>query len=312
MERLNKVVVFTTSCVSIPVIELLASQNRLAGVVTLLQQELGEHRLAGDLQQLRPQLVQANIPQVDLNDTRLLAQFDYWQASAGLVFGFSHKIEAQVCDYFEGDIFNLHASDLPVYRGSNPIYWQLRDNLTRTQLTLHRLTQQMDSGEIGLQSPLVIHPFDNHQSFSLRVMQAAPQLVADFIAGYEAGAIEWRAQQGEVSLAPRVNADNAQLSWSEHTVADFIGAARAGNPHHGGVAVHVNGGTFNVMQISASSQPSFGCVPGTVLAVDKGKGLIVAAKDGAVSLDVIVAQSGYYSGYQFAVFYQLDAGMILG
>lgn len=312
MERLNKVVVFTTSCVSIPVIQLLTSQNRLAGVVTLLQQELGEHRLAGDLQQLRQQLVQANIPLVDLNDTRLLAQLDYWQARAGLVFGFSHKIEAQVCEYFEGDIFNLHASDLPVYRGSNPIYWQLRDNLTRTQLTLHRLTQQMDSGEIGLQAPLDIHPFDNHQTLSLRVMQAAPQLVADFIAGYEAGVIEWRAQQGEVSLAPRVNADNAQLSWFEHTVADFIGAARAGNPHHGGVAVQVNGGTFNVMQISASSQSSFGCVPGTVLAVDKDKGLIVAAKDGAVSLDVIVAQSGYYSGYQFAVFFQLDAGMILG
>jgi len=49
---------------------------------------------------------------------------------------------------------NLHPSLLPAYRGPTPLFWQLRAGETRTGVTLHRLDEGIDTGEILAQAPL--------------------------------------------------------------------------------------------------------------------------------------------------------------
>src|SRR4051794_24135639 len=44
--------------------------------------------------------------------------------------------------------FNLHPSLLPSLRGPDPIFWALRNGLTETGVTAHRLTDRFDAGEI--------------------------------------------------------------------------------------------------------------------------------------------------------------------
>ncbi len=54
--------------------------------------------------------------------------------------------------------FNLHPSMLPSLRGPEPIFWALRNGLEETGVTVHRLTNQFDAGEIYAQEPVAI-PF---------------------------------------------------------------------------------------------------------------------------------------------------------
>ena len=46
------------------------------------------------------------------------------------------------------DCINIHPSILPRYRGSNPIFWQLRNGETATGVTLHQVTDEIDGGSI--------------------------------------------------------------------------------------------------------------------------------------------------------------------
>lgn len=43
---------------------------------------------------------------------------------------------------------NIHPSKLPKYRGADPIFWQLRDGESETGVTLHDVTEKLDSGDI--------------------------------------------------------------------------------------------------------------------------------------------------------------------
>ena len=43
---------------------------------------------------------------------------------------------------------NIHPSKLPKYRGADPIFWQLREGESETGVTLHDVTEKLDSGDI--------------------------------------------------------------------------------------------------------------------------------------------------------------------
>jgi methionyl-tRNA formyltransferase len=57
--------------------------------------------------------------------------------------------------------FNLHPSLLPAYRGPAPLFWQLRDGLERTGVTVHRVEARLDAGPILLQEAQQIEPDDD-------------------------------------------------------------------------------------------------------------------------------------------------------
>ncbi len=44
--------------------------------------------------------------------------------------------------------FNIHPSLLPRYRGPNPLFWQLRLGERHTGVTVHRVSAQLDCGDI--------------------------------------------------------------------------------------------------------------------------------------------------------------------
>lgn len=312
MQQPLKIVIFSSSCMCLPLVNMLQNEHLLVGVVVTAS--TGPLANA-DTQQLVANLKAMSIPIASFSkEDSLAAELDSWQANMGVVFNFPERIPFQIINYFAGEIFNIHASDLPNYRGSMPIYWQLRYNLDETKLTLHKLVQQFDSGEIGHQLSLSIHPFDNFQTLNMKVMQLAPQLASEFIESYTNQTIVW-APQRELTehdrAARRLTAEDFQLTWNINTADEYIGATKAGNPHHGGVSVTCTQGPFQILQVSKSQQPSYGAEPGTVLLVDKFKGWVVAVKGGSVSLDVVASQSGYFSGYQYAIRHGIDAGVQL-
>ncbi len=43
---------------------------------------------------------------------------------------------------------NIHPSKLPAYRGPDPIFWQLKQGETDTGISLHQVSNQLDSGDV--------------------------------------------------------------------------------------------------------------------------------------------------------------------
>ncbi len=69
-----------------------------------------------------------------------------------LVACFPVRLPAALCAIPSRAALNLHPSMLPRYRGPAPLFWQLRHGEPDTGVTLHRLTQHFDSGDVYAQA----------------------------------------------------------------------------------------------------------------------------------------------------------------
>ncbi len=49
--------------------------------------------------------------------------------------------------------FNLHSGLLPEFRGCQPLYWQISEKVPLAALTLHRMTEGLDEGDIIVEVP---------------------------------------------------------------------------------------------------------------------------------------------------------------
>ncbi len=61
---------------------------------------------------------------------------------------YSNRLPAGIVQLADQECINIHPSILPRYRGVDPIFWQLRNGETNTGVTLHQVTQKIDSGDI--------------------------------------------------------------------------------------------------------------------------------------------------------------------
>lgn len=107
---------------------------------------------------------------------------------------------------------NLHPSLLPAYRGPAPLFWQLRDGLQSSGVSLHRMDQHFDTGMILAQQPLPLLEGASASILDQAYAQVAGTLLTTFLADltqHGASAIQGQPQVGRAS----------KQSWPE--AADF-------------------------------------------------------------------------------------------
>lgn len=303
---LKKVVVFAASTVVIPVMNQLLQQKQLAGVVLI-------ERIDQDSHQLEQQLIQAKIPYVRYQPQApeiTVQQMHSWQVDIGLVFTFPHILPSSILTQPKHGVFNLHASALPKYKGAMPLYWQLRNGETSSQLTIFKMDESIDGGDIVLQQPLVISSLDTLQSLYATVSQQAVDLIRKLINLLASeDTLPLIAQQGESSQAPFPQQQNLIIDWQKMTGDDISNAARAGNSIFNGITLIWNNAYIGVLQATVVEYPTFGVPTGTVLHVGEPEGFIIATIDSALRVDIIAVPEGVYSGLAFANRFKVDAGV---
>ncbi len=307
--KVKKIAFFTGSCQSLPAIQYLLQSN-LLGCVVLVEGEPNP-----DLIQLQHWLQQQGITTlsyVKAQDETLIAQLDRLAINCGLIYLFRHKIRAPLIQYFNGELMNIHPSPLPEYRGPQPLYWQLRNGETLTKLTLHRVTEELDCGDIALDVDIEIHPFDTIQCLYQKTNQALPYLVSQFFQLSEQSKLQWRQQeQKNVKPAPALQQLDLFINWYKHSARDIVNMARAGNFDSLCALFQFREGTFQLLQATKVDSTLKGVSPGTVVELDKKQGLIIKTYDGAVKLDFIGTSQGGFDGYRFALLFALEPGQIL-
>ncbi|MBD1581575.1 methionyl-tRNA formyltransferase [Pseudoalteromonas sp. S16_S37] len=308
---MQRFALFTGSCQSLPIVQYLLQTNKLACVVLI------EAEPNPDLAQLQYWLQQNRIQTLQFsksNDNELLAGLDKLGANRGLIYMFRHKIKATLIQYFSGYLINIHPSPLPDYRGPFPLYWQLRNAEETTHITLHQVSEDIDSGDIaaGMGVDIAIHPFETMSSLQQKVAQTIPHVIERFCQADEQQKLKWQPQSAvSEKLAPLLEHRQLIVNWRTQTAKQIMNMARAGNVDTGCAIFTVGKDMFQLLQASNVDCPIAGLLPGTVVEIDRNRGLIIKSKDGAVRFDVVSTQQGLFDGYRFAVLFGLEAGMTL-
>jgi len=100
-----------------------------------------------------------------------------------LVACFSHYIPSSIYQFPELGSYNLHPSLLPAYRGPMPMFWQFRNAEPFFGVSLHKLADKLDGGQILLQANHKLVPGCTGIQMNKELGGLAAILVEKFLAG---------------------------------------------------------------------------------------------------------------------------------
>jgi len=115
---------------------------------------------------------------------------------------------------------NLHFSLLPAWRGAAPVQHALRAGDEITGATTFRIVEELDAGPTFGVLTETVRPRDTAGDLLHRLAGAGAGLLVATLDGIDDGSLEAREQPAEgVSLAPKIQVEDAQVDWSQPAVA---------------------------------------------------------------------------------------------
>ncbi len=109
---------------------------------------------------------------------------------------------------------NLHASLLPKYRGAAPIHWAIANGEKETGITIFKLDEKMDTGNIIIQKPYKIQENEQANTVSDNLMHMGAELLATAIEKIDKGNVVLTKQDSSLATpAPKVKKEDGLINW---------------------------------------------------------------------------------------------------
>lgn len=142
---------------------------------------------------------------------------------------------------------NVHGSLLPAYRGASPIHAALLNGDAVTGITLIRMNDQMDAGDIVLLETTPIQEKDTFQSLHDRLATMGAAAVARFFSDPRGFLSHAKPQDsGLATYCQKIASSDAELRLS-HTVLKNLGLIKAFSPSPGAYIIE-NGRRIKILQ----------------------------------------------------------------
>ena len=181
---------------------------------------------------------------------------------------------------------NVHSSLLPKYRGAAPINWAILNGEDETGVTIQRMAEGIDTGDILAQISTPIDINENAAQLLTRLAQLGAELLVETVRKLETGSASAISQdESRASHAPMLSKELSPMDWKK-TARQLHDQVRGLYPWPSAVAVpdgiRCKIIRTSLLEVETNQQP------GTVLQADK-KGLRVACGDGRV-LEILELQ----------------------
>jgi methionyl-tRNA formyltransferase len=159
------------------------------GVPVLQPQKVRDGRLAADLDALRPDLLAV--------------------AAYGRILG------KDLLELTPHGAVNVHGSLLPRYRGAAPIQWAIADGEAETGVSIMRMDEGLDTGDVLLQRVVAIGPDDTAESLAPRLAAIGGAALVEALALLERGEIvPVRQDPARATLARILEREDGRIDWT--------------------------------------------------------------------------------------------------
>lgn len=199
-----------------------------------------------------------------------------------VVVAFGQKIPGPLLNLPRYGCINVHASLLPKYRGAAPIQWAIMNGETETGVTTIYLDEGWDTGDIILQKAIPIDEDATAGDLHDVLAQEGAELLVRTLELVGSGCAPRIPQDdSRASYAPAITKEDARIDWSRpaHVIRNLI---RGMSPYPGAYTF-CNGRLLKIFKGEALWAPGWDMAsPGEVIAIEEGRGFIVATGSGAL------------------------------
>jgi methionyl-tRNA formyltransferase len=182
---------------------------------------------------------------------------------------------------------NIHPSLLPKYRGPTPILSAIINRDTETGITIQRLTEEMDAGDILVQEKVPLNGRETTASLSEIMAQRAAALLPVALRGLADGTLQSIPQDLKMATyCSLLEKEDGFINWN-WSVRKIDAGIRAFNPWPLSWTMH---GKLRLFILDAEpfsledTGGEFEKEPGKVLGKDKDKGILIQTGEGILAV----------------------------
>ena len=124
-------------------------------------------------------------PDRNINEPDIILQVRELNSDLAIVTSYSQKISKDMLDSTKDGFVNVHPSLLPEYRGANPYSHVIINGEYQTGVTIHKMDEDFDTGEILLQNAIQIMSNDTMGTIFNKLNRLSSEVLVQFLMMYE-------------------------------------------------------------------------------------------------------------------------------
>ncbi len=211
-----KIVFFGTSDFAVPLLKMLSSKHKILGVVTAPDKKKGRGRKLGvsPIKALAQKKDLCIFQPETLREAAFIKALKSASAELFVVCAYGKILTKDILHLPKNYAINLHASLLPKYRGAAPINWAIVKAEKTSGITVFKMDEHMDRGEIILQQKENISLSDTAITLAEKLSKIGAEGVLKAIDLTEGGRATFAMQdEGQASYGPRLKKEDGLISW---------------------------------------------------------------------------------------------------
>lgn len=279
-----------TPVIAVPSLRRLAEKHEIAAVLTNPDRTAGRGRklVYSPVKECALELGLSLLQPEKLDDS-FIAWIRELDVDLMVVVAFGRIFKKAFLDLFPLGAVNLHPSRLPEYRGSSPLNAAIRDGLKISAVTIQKMVLKMDAGDILLQRDLPLEADDTVDTLGEKASFIGADMLDTILADWDNFERNAKPQvESEASYCHMIQKNDGLIDWTR-SAAELDCFIRSVTPWPGAYSFRNKKkiGFFECSVYDGTVPVSDASVPGEVVSVDKGNGILIKTGDGLLAVRVL-------------------------
>ncbi|WP_239254378.1 methionyl-tRNA formyltransferase [Listeria ilorinensis] len=229
---MKKILFMGTPEFSVPILERLASDYQVIGVVTQPDRPVGRKRI------LTPPPVKKKALELGLKvyqpeklrTSEELAELLTLDMDLLVTAAYGQILPVSLLEAPRFGSINVHASLLPEYRGGAPVHYAVLDGQPETGVTIMYMVKELDAGDMLTQRKIPITDQDDTGTMFVKLSQLGAELLMDTLPKLFAGDLTAIPQDTEkVTFARNISREQEKIDWNR-TAREIFNQVRGLSP----------------------------------------------------------------------------------
>lgn len=229
-----------------------------------------------------------SIPLIKFNKdyTNIQSQLRTLQPDVILVSCYARKLPLSLLSIAKIGSFNIHPSLLPSYRGPSPLFWQFRDGIDEFGVTIHRMDEGFDTGNIVSQKKIKIPDNLSIIEATGLLAETASELALDTLYDIKNNSPFERAQNNLTSSYqsfPSPNDYSVSVLWPAKRIFNFI---RAYKEKEVSFLCEIDGKSYRLIDVYSYHNEPYKGISGNVFMQEEDE-IVFSCQDGVIRCKII-------------------------
>jgi len=217
----------------------------------------------------------------NINDSESIKRIKEVDADFIIVAAYGQILKTEILSIPKYACLNIHASLLPLYRGAAPINWSIINNELTTGITIMKMNEGLDSGDIVLVESIAISKKDDSEILYKKLSELGGKLIIEAVLNYKEIQAEEQ-DHSKKSYAPMLKKEHGIIDWTKQG-KDVINLVRGLKPWP--IAyTHYKGEVLKIYQARFEKGNNDINTMGIISKISKD-GIYVNVKDGYVIIE---------------------------